>query len=292
MPCPICWTPASLTVAPVIDKVIDLRQATELVASAGCRVAFGGVTLYRRPMAFVLALLEREARQASPKELQLICFTAGVESDLLVGAKMVSSVRTCYFGLEIFGLAPHYSAAAAAGDLAIINESEASLAAGLRASLGGVGFMPSQAWIGTDMPKLRPDVKTVIDPYSGRELMAFPAIEIDLAVIHALEADAEGNALIGGNHGVDPELALVAETVVITTEKISPGLEKADIVAPAVDAVVLAPSGAWPTSCHPLYPLDGLAILEYAEKAGTDEFDAMLDGWHRKHGLMRSADSP
>lgn len=278
--------------ARVTDKLIGLREAAELVAPSGCRLAFGGVTLYRRPMAFVLAMLERETRQAAPRDLQLVCFTAGVESDLLVGAKMVSSVRSCYFGLEIFGLAPYYSAAAAAGELTIIDESEASLAAGLRASLGGVGFMPSQAWIGTDMPKLRPDVKTVLDPYSGKKLMAFPAIEIDLAVIHALEADAEGNALIGGNHGVDPELALVAKTVVVTAEKISPGLEKADIVAPAVDAVVHAPSGAWPTSCHPLYPLDGLAILEYTEKATTDEFGGLLDAWQQTHNLGKNADAP
>jgi glutaconate CoA-transferase subunit A len=276
----------------MIDKVIGLRQAAELVPPTGCRLAFGGVTLYRRPMAFVLALLERHVRDAAPNDLELVCFTAGVESDLLVGAKMVSSVRSCYFGLEVFGFAPHYSAAAAAGELKIIDESEASLAAGLRASLGGIGFVPSQAWIGTDMPKLRPDVKTVLDPYSGKELMAFPAIEIDLAVIHALEADAEGNALIGGNHGVDPELALVAETVVVTAEKISPGLEKADIVAPAVDAVVLAPSGAWPTSCHPLYPLDGLAILDYTEKAGTDGYGDLLDDWQRRHGPGQGSGVP
>ncbi|NIP96320.1 MAG: hypothetical protein GWO24_23955, partial [Akkermansiaceae bacterium] len=64
------------------------------------------------------------------------------------------------------------------GAIRMMEESEASLAAGLRASLAGVGFMPSLGWLGTDLPKLRPDVKTVIDPYSGEELVAFPAIDL------------------------------------------------------------------------------------------------------------------
>ncbi len=55
----------------------------------------------------------------------------------------------------------------------------------LRAQMASVGFMPGQGWIGTDLPRLRPDVHTVIDPYSGEELMAFPAIHPDVAVIHA-----------------------------------------------------------------------------------------------------------
>jgi glutaconate CoA-transferase subunit A len=274
------------------DKLISLSQAAERVAPTGCRLAFGGVTLYRRPAAFALALLDRHERTQDPVDLQLVCFTAGVESDLLVGAGMVASVRTCYFGLEIFGLAPHYTSAAAAGELLIIDESETSLAAGLRATLAGVGFMPSRAWLGTDMPEVRPDVRTVIDPYSGEELMAFPAIEIDVAVIHALEADAEGNALIGGNRGVDPELALVAETVIVTAEKISPPLQKADIVGPAVDWVVAAPSGAWPTSCHPLYPMDGLAVLSYTEAAGTERYAGLVQEWKAHHGLGNGGPAP
>jgi hypothetical protein len=47
-----------------------------------------------------------------------------------------------------------------------------------------------------------------------------------------------------------------------------PELTKADIVAPFVDAVAAAPRGAAPTSCHPLYPLDGIAILAYSEQVG------------------------
>ncbi len=267
------------------SKLITLQQATELVPAEGCSLAQGGLTLYRRPMAFALSLLARHARLGIPKDLTLICFTAGLESDILVGAGMVSRIRSCYFGLEAFGLAPHFTAAAADGSIEIIEETEASLAFGLRASLADVGFMPSNAWLGTDLPRLRPDVKNVIDPYSGEELIAFPAISFGVAVIHALAADPQGNAQIGGNWGVDRELSMVANTVIITAEQILPRLEQADIIGPVVDAVVEIPNGAWPTSCHPLYPLDGHAALAYTEKAGTDAYSKLISEWSRRHGL-------
>ncbi len=266
------------------DKRTTLAEAARLVP-AGAAVAFGGVTLYRRPMAFALALLHRFRMEGLPHDLTLVNFTAGVESDVLVGAGLVRRVRSCYFGLEIFGLAPHFTSAAGRGDIEVVEESEASLALGLRARLAGVGFLPSTAWIGTDMLRLRPDVRTVLDPYSGEELTAFPALTVDVAVVHALEADPDGNAVLGAHLGLDRELALAAGTVIVTAEKISPRLTRADIVGPAVSAVVEAPGGAWPTSCHPLYPLDGFALLDYTEKAGTEAFSQLLDSWLTRHGL-------
>jgi glutaconate CoA-transferase subunit A len=229
-------------------------------------------------MAFVRALISRFSEQGQPAELTLLAFTAGLESDLLVGSGMVARVRTCYFGLEIFGLAPMFTHYANRGEIEIIEESEASIALGLRADLAGIGFMPGRAWLGTDLPKLRPDVRTVVDPYSGEELIAFPAIHPNVAVIHALRSDTEGNAVLGDNRGIDEELALAADHVILTTEEIVPELNKADLVAPLVDAVVLAPRGAVPTSCHPYYPMDGEALLAYAEKVSDPTtFRAYLD---------------
>jgi glutaconate CoA-transferase subunit A len=258
------------------NKQITIEQAAELV-KPGYMLALGGMTLYRRPVAFVRALIKRYQQTGEPVDLTLLAFTAGYESDLLVGAGLITHVRTCYFGLEIFGFAPMFSAQANAGKLDIIEETETSLSMGLRAQMASVGFMPGLGWIGTDLPRLRPDVRTIIDPYSGEELMAFPAIHPDVAVIHALTADFDGNALIGDNKGVDTELCLVANSVIITTEALVPELVKADLVAPCVDAVVLAPRGAAPTSCHPLYPLDAGVILDYTERVSDqDSFDRYL----------------
>lgn len=258
---------------------ISMTEAVEMITS-GSTLAMGGLTLYRRPMAFTRALISRFLRSGQPDNLTLLSFTASMESDLMVGSGMVSQVRTCYFGLEIFGLAPMFTFYANRGQIKILEETEASLAFGLRATMAGVGFMPGRGWIGTDLPRLRPDVKTVIDPYSGEELMAFPAIHPDFAVIHALRVDNEGNVIIGANKGVDLELAVTAKTSIITVEEIVSKLDKADIVAPLIDALVLAPQGAKPTSCHPLYPLDGEAILAYTEEVSEPEsFKAFINHW-------------
>lgn len=247
------------------NKVITLEEAAASVTS-GSMLALGGMTLYRRPMAFTRALLKRYRQTGEPHDLTLLAFTAGLESDLLLGAGMVSRVRSCYFGFEIFGLAPMFTYLANRGEIEIVEESEASIAFGLKAQMAGIGFMPGRAWLGTDLPLLRPDIRTVIDPYSGEELMAFPAIRPDVTVIHALVSDPEGNAQIGTNKGVDEELAVTAPQVIVTAEQIVPELNKADLVAPFVNAVVEAPGGARPTSCHPLYPIDGMAILNYTEQ--------------------------
>jgi glutaconate CoA-transferase subunit A len=240
----------------------------------------GGMTLYRRPVAFVRALLQRES---PPRDLTLLCFTAGFESDLLVGAGLVKQTRTCYFGMESFGLAPMFTQRATAGTLKVIEETESSLAFGLRATLAGVGFMPGRGWLGTDMLKVRPDVHVITDPYTGEDVVAFPAITCDVAVIHTLRADQEGNAVLGGNRAVDPELSLVAERVIITADEVVERLDPSDsargkgqieISGLSVTAVVHAPRGAWPTSCYPLYPVGGEEVMRYVEAcpAGFDEY--------------------
>lgn len=255
-----------------MNKLISMAEAATLVPS-GAILALGGMTLYRRPSAFVFELLRQPA---PPRDLTLLCFTCSYESDLLVGAGLVKRVRTCYFGFEAFGLAPMFTQAANLGDLEIVEETEASLSFGLQAAIGEVGFAPGRGWLGTDMLKLRPDVRTIIDPYSGEQLVAYPALRPDVAILHALQADRTGNADLGRNLGVDQELALAAGQVVLTTERVVDRLERADVVAPLVTAVVEAPHGAWPTSCHPLYPMAGEEILDYLDACGREDFDGYL----------------
>lgn len=267
-----------------MSKVVPLRQAAELVAS-GSTLGLGGMTLYRRPVGFVKALLGTDVT-----DLTLISLTCGFESDLLVGAGRVQRVRTCYFGLEAFGLAPTFTEQATAGQVEVIEETEASLAFGLRATLARVGFMPSLAWLGTDLPQVRPDVKTVQDPYSGQEYTAFPAISVDVMVIHAPVADQSGNALAHGNLALDRELGLAADQVIITAERVverlAGPLEYAGI---GVDYVVEVPNGAWPTSCYPDYPLDGDELLDYVETCAAGHFDAYLERFLDRSGSESGA---
>jgi glutaconate CoA-transferase subunit A len=255
------------------NLLISLPEAAAIIQS-GHTLGLGGNMLYRRPVALVHELLRCST---PPTDLTLLAFTAGYESDLLVGAGCASRIRTCYFGLEVFGFAPMFTQAASQGSICIVEETEASLAFGIRARMAGVGFMPSTAWIGTDLLTLRPDVKTIVDPYSGEELVAFPAIACDVAVIHALVADRTGNARLNKNLGIDLELATIAPQVIVTAEEVVDRLRD-DVQLPGalVTAVVHAPRGAWPTSCYPNYPVDGGELLRYIEACGENQFAAYL----------------
>lgn len=254
------------------DIYVPLEEAAAVVKD-GDTLALGGMTLYRRPIGFVKALLARRRR---PTELTLLSFTGGMESDLLVGAGCVKRVRSAYFGLEAFGLAPMFTRFAQSQRLEVVEETEASIVMGIRAQIAGVGFLPSTAWLGTDLPVLRPDVRTVLDPYSGEELVAFPSIACDVAVIHGLAGDRQGNVLINNNLGIDLELVYVADTVIATVERVVDRLERSTdgviIPRPGCDLVVELPGGAAPSSCYPLYALDGATILEYSEACNGDRF--------------------
>lgn len=262
---------------PLPDKRVSLDRALEGVRD-GCTLAVGGMTLYRRPVRLVLELLKRE-----PRDLTLLAFTAGIECDILVGSGCVARTRTCYFGLEAFGFAPSFTALATAGKLRVVEETEATLAAGLRASLAQVGFMPVRGIRGTDILKARPDLKSVVCPYSGEELLAVPAIRPDVALIHAVQCDPEGNAVLVGNLGVDLEIAALAELTVVSTEQVVP-TEKlpergVNLIGLVVDRVVEAPRGAWPTSCYPMYPFDGEAILRYVKACRDQAFFELVREW-------------
>ena len=260
-----------------MNEIYVSPEAAAAVVKDGDTVALGGMTLYRRPVGFVKALLRRLER---PRDLTLLSFTGGMESDLLVGAGCVKRVRSAYFGLEAFGFAPMFTAMAQTGEIEIMEETELSIVLGLRAAISGVGFMPSRAWLGTDLPALRPDVKTIVDPYTREELVAFPAIPCDVAVIHGLAGDRHGNVLINNNLGVDMELVYLADTVIATVEKVVDELERSIdgviIPHPGCDMVVEMPCGAAPSSCFPLYPLDGAEILRYSEACLGGGFETFL----------------
>jgi glutaconate CoA-transferase subunit A len=259
-------------------KWISLKEAAGLIED-GQTIALGGMTLYRRPVAFVLELLRRDPR---PRDLSLLCFTAGYESDLLVGAGCVDTVRSVYFGLESFGLAPMFTEASGNGSIRIQEETEASIVMGMRAQMAGVSFMPSNAWIGTDLPQLRPDVKTINDPYTGEMLTAFPAIPCNVAVLHGLEGDPYGNVKLNNNLGIDMELVYVADTVIVTVERMVDSVERATdgmlIPAPGADYIVHTLRGAWPSSCYPDYPVAGGEFLRYIEACNAGGFETYLDG--------------
>jgi len=179
--------------------------------------------------------------------------------------------------MEIFGMAPHFRKAVESGSIKISEESEATIALGLRASYLKVPFMSLKGLIGTDMPKVRNDIKQIEDPFgSGTQVMAVPKIDLDVAIIHVPYADEFGNGNIAGAVWMDADMGKTAKKTIITCEKLVetedirylPG--KAQLPIQTTTAVVKMPFGAHPTSCYPIYTYDPLHIQYYLKT----EFEA------------------
>ena len=144
-------------------------------------------------------------------------------------------------------------------------------------------FLPIRAGLGSDVLKYAPEIKTVRSPYDdGEELVAMPALELDVALVHLNRADERGNAsYLGPDPYFDDLFCLAARRRIVSCEQVVPTAELVAGVAPQalllnrmmVDAVVEAPGGAGFTSCVPDYGRDEATQREYAAAASDP------DGW-------------
>src|SRR5579863_5143710 len=152
-------------------KLMPLSEAARLVCD-GDTLGVGGMTLYRKPMAFV-----RELARNKVKDLTLLSFTCSFEAELLAAANALATLRSCYFGLEYLGLAPILRRAIEDGAIRVVEETEYSIAIGLQASLMRVPYLPSRdCLIGTDYFRVRPDLKRAPCAVTGEMLTWFPAV--------------------------------------------------------------------------------------------------------------------
>ena len=244
---------------------MSLDEAVSTYVQDGDLVGIGGLSFWRKPISVC-----REIIRQNKKDLTVCTFVGGMEVDMLIGGGCVSEVKSCFVGMEIFGMAPHYKKAVESGSIKISEESEASIALGLKCSYLKVPFMPLKGIIGTDFPKVRDDIKQFEDPLgSGTQLMALPKIDLDVAILHVPYADENGNGNIAGAVWLDDDMAKTAKKTIITCEKLveledivhSPG--KAQLPMQTTSAIVKIPFGAHPTSTYPLYTFDALHIQTY-----------------------------
>jgi glutaconate CoA-transferase subunit A len=244
---------------------MPLKEAISTFVQKGDLVGIGGLSFWRKPIGACREIIRQKVR-----DLSLCTFVGGIEIDMLVAANCVSKIRSCFVGMEIFGMAPNYRKAVESGNIEISEESEASIALGLRASYLKVPFMPLKGIIGTDLPKVREDIIQFKDPLgSGTELMALPKIDLDVAILHVPYADEFGNGNIAGAVWMDDDMAKTAKKTIITCEKIVetedirhlPG--KAQLPMQTTNAVVNIKFGAHPTSTYPFYTFDAHHIQEY-----------------------------
>ncbi|MCL8208499.1 MAG: hypothetical protein K6V97_10575 [Actinomycetia bacterium] len=140
----------------------------------------------------------------------------------------------------------------------------------------GLPFIPVPGLAGSDIMRMRPDFRTLTNPYDPAEtVVVVPALVPDVAVFHADRADRYGNVLTDP-HETNRILAQAAEITIVTAEEIVAGPlrgpEPGFTFVPGlyVTAVVEAPLGSHPAGCGRRYGVDAAHLREYARLARTE----------------------
>ena len=237
------------------EKVMSLEEAASLV-NDGDHVALGGCTMSRTPIAAIWALV-----RAGRKNLKVSRSIVSTEGDLLFASGAANHIMTSWFSQGIvWGVSKvmrHYTEK----KLARFEEwSHMSMGLRYRAGAMGIPFMATRSMLGSDVGREVADqVKPMTCPYTGEPLLLLPALNPDVALIHVQRADRYGNAQLDGLQFMDIDIAMAANRVILTTERLisndqirrTPDQTKIPFFT--VDAVVEAPYGSAPHECYGLY---------------------------------------
>jgi glutaconate CoA-transferase subunit A len=203
---------------------------------------------------------------------------SGYACDLLIGAGCVASLQTSAASLGETGLAPRFARALAAGTLEVIDATCPAIHTMLQAAEKGVPFMPLRGVLGSDILHHRPDWRVIDNPFAaGDPILLLPALDPDVGIFHASSADELGNVYVGRRREL-ATIAHAARRTLVTVERIVPGnflddeaMAAGTIGSVYIEAVAVAPRGAWPSALLDEYPADAAHLAEYAKLARTDD---------------------
>ena len=136
------------------------------------------------------------------------------------------------------------------GQIELEEHSHAGMANRYAAGAARLPFAVMRGYTGTDLVA-HTRVKSITCPFTGEQLTAVPALNPDVAIVHAQEADADGNVQLWGIPGVQKEAVLAAARSLVTVERIVDRLEPrpGGVVIPGwvIDFVAVAPGGSAPS---------------------------------------------
>jgi glutaconate CoA-transferase, subunit A len=240
--------------------------------SSGMTIGIGGWGSRRKPMALVRAIL-----RSGLKDLEIVSY-GGPDVGLLIAGGHVRRVVTGFVSLDTIPLEPHFRLGRQRGTVELAELDEGMLHWGLLAAAHRLPFLPIRAGLGSDVPRVNPGLRTVRSPYAdGEELVAMPALRLDVALIHLNRADAAGNGqYLGPDPYFDDLFCLAAERAYLSCERIVATASLAESGPPQsllvnramVHGVVEAPGGAHFSSCVPDYARDEAFQARYAAAAG------------------------
>ena len=248
-------------------RIIELDDALAKVKD-GMTIAIGGFINSSHPMLVVRGLIKR-----GMKNLTVVGpASSGLEIDLLIAAGVAKKVVAPYVGGEVLApIGPAFLAAAERGKIEVFELDEAMYYCALRAAAQRVPFNPWRSGVGTSFTQMNPAIKEFKDPINGETLLAIPAINIDIAFLHAATSDAYGNVqYIGHGYGDRAIYAAADETYVQVEQVVSNEQIKADpgkTAIPGADGIIRAKFGAHPYSSPGHYIEDKAHIKRYVQAA-------------------------
>src|SRR4029079_10146760 len=258
------------------EKVVSLEEAASLVKD-GETVGVGGSTLSRTPMAMIFALI-----RAGRKGLSCARGIVSSEGDLLFASGISDHIVTSWFSQGIVWGISKVMRHHVERRIARFDE-WSHMAMGLRFRAGAMGlpFLPVRSMLGSDVRRERPEPREMVCPFTGDKLLLVPALNPDVAIIHVQRCDAYGNAQIDGLQFMDIDLALAANRVILTAERIvsndqirrAPDQTKIPFFC--VDAVVEVPYGSMPHECYGLYEPAMKHLDAYVEQVNGDPIQGM-----------------
>lgn len=247
-----------------VDQVVDELED-------GMRIGIGGWGSRRKPMALVRGILRSDLT-----DLTIVSW-GGPDVGLLLASGKVRKVVYAFVSLDSIPLEPLFSRARQDATAEFVEWDEGMFQTGLRAAAQRLPFLPMRAGLGSDVLVNDPTLRTVRSPYDdGQELVAVPALDLDVALVHLNRADRHGNAsYLGPDPYFDDLFCMAADRAYVSTEQV---LDTAGLTVDTpvqrlllnrmmVTGVVETPRGAHFTSCTPDYERDEGFQRAYATAA-------------------------
>lgn len=265
---------------------LSLAEAVAALVADGDSVALEGFT-HLIPFAAGHEII-RQGRT----DLILIRMTPDLLYDQMIGIGCARRLVFSYGGNPGVGSLHRFRDAIENGwprEIEIEEHSHAGMANRYAAGAADLPFAVMRGYVGTDLFE-RTRVESISCPFTGEELVAVPALAPDVAIVHAQEADREGNVQLWGIPGVQKEAVLAASRSLVTVERVVERLQPrpGGIVIPSwvIDAVVEAPGGSQPSYSLGVTVRDNSFYREWDELSrDRDRFSAWMD----KHVMAASA---
>ena len=265
-------------------RITTLAEAVEACVRDGDTVAMEGFT-HLIPHA-----AGHEVIRQGRRHLTLVRMTPDLIYDQMIGMGCADRLVFSWGGNPGVGSLHRFRDAVEKGwphPLAIEDHSHAAMANAYEAGAANLPFAMLRGYLGVDLPKVNPQIRSVTCPYTGEVLATVPALRPDVAVIHALRADRDGNVLLEGIVGVQKEAVLAARRSIVTVEEIVDdlgSLQRNAVVLPSwtVTCVVAVPGGAHPSYAHGYYSRDNAFYIAW--DAISRERETFL-AWMKAHVL-------